>query len=96
MSDREIMNSKYGNKMKELLYFTSQWCGPCKRFRPLMEDLSTQIPIQFIDVDSNKSLAQQYGVRNIPTTILVRGGKEISRFEGTKPISIILENYHNG
>ena len=96
MSDREIMNAKYGHMKKELLFFTASWCQPCKRFKPLMENLNQQVPVQFIDVDSNKSLAQQYEIKSVPTTILVKGGVEISRFVGAKPISLILESYHNG
>ena len=33
MSDREIMNAKYGGNMKELIYFTAAWCGPCKNLQ---------------------------------------------------------------
>ena len=82
--------------MKQLLYFTATWCGPCKKFRPVMESLSSQINIQFIDIDSNSSMAQNYGVRNIPTTILVKDGVEVSRFTGSKPAQQILESYNNG
>jgi|TARA_R110001583_G_scaffold144956_1_gene296936 thioredoxin-like negative regulator of GroEL len=82
--------------MKQLLYFTAAWCGPCKKFRPLMENLSSQINVQFIDIDSNPGIAQNYGVRNIPTTILVKDGVEVSRFTGSKPAQQILESYYNG
>ena len=82
--------------MKQLLYFTATWCGPCKKFRPVMENLSAQIPIQFIDIDSNSSMAQKYGVSYIPTTILVKDGVEVSRFTGSKPAQQILESYNNG
>ena len=96
MSDREIMNAKYGNSMKQLLYFTATWCGPCKKFRPLMENLSTQINVQFVDIDSNPTMARKYGVRNIPTTILVKDGIEVERFTGARLPQQILESYYNG
>ena len=82
--------------MKQLLYFTAAWCGPCKKFRPLMENLSSQINVAIIDIDSNPGMAQNYGVRNIPTTILVKDGVEVSRFTGSKPAQQILESYYNG
>ena len=82
--------------MKQLLYFTAAWCGPCKKFRPLMENLSTKINVRFIDIDSNPGIDQNYGVRNIPTTILVKDGVEVSRFTGSKPAQQILESYQNG
>lgn len=82
--------------MKQLLYFTAAWCGPCKKFRPLMENLSSQINVAIIDIDSHPEMAQTYRVRNIPTTILVKNGVEVSRFTGSKPTQQILESYHNG
>ena len=82
--------------MKQLLYFTAAWCGPCKKFRPLMENLSSQINVQFIDIDSNPGVAQTYGVRNIPTTILVKDGVELERFTGARSSQQILESYQNG
>ena len=96
MSDREIMNAKYGNKMKELIYFTAAWCGPCKKFRPLMENLSTKINVRFVDIDANPEMARVFGVRNIPTTVLVKDGIELERFTGSKPAQQILESYQNG
>ena len=82
--------------MKQLLYFTAAWCGPCKKFRPLMENLSTKINVRFIDIDSNPGVAQTYGVRNIPTTILVKDGVELEQFTGARSSQQILESYQNG
>ena len=96
MSDREIMNAKYGGNMKELIYFTAAWCGPCKKFRPLMENLSTKINVRFVDIDANPEMARSFGVRNIPTTVLIKDGVELERFTGARPPQQILESYQNG
>ncbi len=55
--------------MKEILYFSATWCGPCKNFKPIMESVSASIPVQFVDVDQNPTLAAQYNIRSIPTLI---------------------------
>jgi thioredoxin 1 len=61
--------------MKKILYFSAAWCGPCKMLGPIMESLSGQINYEKIDVDNNQDLSIQYGVRNVPTLVLVENKK---------------------
>jgi len=57
--------------MKTAKYFSAKWCGPCKVFKPVMEELSQEgYFIQFIDGDEEMKLANQYGIRSIPTTVI--------------------------
>jgi len=70
--------------MKQVLYFSAPWCGPCRAFKPVMESLQSELPIQFIDVDSSSQTAAQYNVRSVPTTIVVQDGREIGRAVGAK------------
>ena len=67
------------------LYFFGTWCNPCKRLGPIMEQVSQQIPVQKVDVDSQFELASQYGVRNVPTVVLLQNGEEVKRFVGVQP-----------
>jgi thioredoxin 1 len=68
--------------MKKILYFTATWCGPCKAIKPRMEMLSQTLPIQFIDVDTNKTTCEQYGVRNVPCVIIIDGSTVMGRIVG--------------
>ena len=69
--------------MKTAKYFTATWCGPCKAFKPVMNEVAGEgYSIQFIDVDENQSLASQYGVRSVPTTVIEENGVEVDRFVG--------------
>jgi len=80
--------------MKQILYFSSTWCQPCKAFRPLMESMQNEIPVTFIDVDSSPQTAQQYNIKSVPTTIVVQNGVEIGRVVGAKPKEEIRALYN--
>ena len=69
------------------LYFSAAWCGPCKTLSPIMNKVSAQISVEKIDVDLDYETAQKYGVRNIPTVVLVDGVTEVKRFIGVQPVS---------
>jgi thioredoxin 1 len=82
--------------MKTILYFTASWCGPCKALAPRMEKLSNQINYRKIDIDSNQDLSMKYGIRSVPSLVLVDGnGTELSRMVGVQPDETIL-NFYNG
>jgi thioredoxin 1 len=73
--------------MKHILYFTADWCNPCKKTRPIVEELNReQIMAKFfiIDVDIELEMAQDFEVRSIPTFVLIKDNKEIHRVTGAK------------
>jgi len=81
--------------MKKILYFSAAWCGPCKMLGPIMESLAGEINYEKIDVDNNQDLSIQYGVRNIPTLVLVENGETVGRLTGLQQKEAIL-NFYNG
>ena len=81
--------------MKKILYFTGSWCQPCQILGPIMESLSGQINYEKIDVDNNQDLSIKYGVRNIPTLVLVENGAIIRKLTGLQQKDQIL-NFYNG
>jgi thioredoxin 1 len=81
--------------MKKILYFSAAWCGPCKMLGPIMESVSDQVNYQKIDVDNNQELSIKYGVRNIPTLVLVDGsGNELNRSTGVMQKQQIIDFYN--
>ncbi len=73
--------------MKQVYYFTADWCGPCKKVRPIVEELNrdqSDVKFQIIDVDSAGELARKFEVKSIPTFILIEDGQEVNRFTGAK------------
>jgi thioredoxin len=77
--------------MKQILYFSATWCGPCKNFKPIMESISNSIPVQFIDVDQNPTLSAQYSIRSIPTLVFLKDGQEINKKPGVLSESQVKE-----
>ena len=66
--------------MKTIYYFTADWCQPCKRTRPIVEELNreqTEAGFQIIDVDDNPELVKSFSIQSVPTFILIDNGKEI-------------------
>ena len=64
--------------------FYATWCGPCKMFAPVFEEVANEVDMKFvkIDVDNYSDIAREYGVMSIPTVILFRNGKEVKRNVG--------------
>ena len=81
--------------MKKILYFSSSWCQPCKTLGPIMDSLQGQINFRKIDVDNDTELSVKYGVRNIPTLILLKDGEPVNRITGLQAKQQIL-NFYNG
>jgi thioredoxin 1 len=81
--------------MKKFLYFSAEWCGPCKMLGPVMEELNSEgYEVQKIDVDSNPELSQQFGIRNIPTVVLTIDNVDSGRKVGSNPKQSYIEMYN--
>ena len=77
--------------MKQLFYFSADWCEPCQKLGPIMDQVSQKITVQKINIDYEANITSKYGVRNVPTVILVEKGQELRRFVGPKSLQQILE-----
>jgi thioredoxin 1 len=81
--------------MKQVLYFSAEWCGPCKMIKPMMQQLQSQMSITFIDADASTETCAKWGVRSIPTVIVVKGGMEAGRIVGTNITKDAVLNMYN-
>jgi thioredoxin 1 len=73
--------------MKMILYFTADWCNPCKQTKPIVEELNRkQIMAKFfiIDVDSEIEMAKDFEIRSVPTFVVMKDNLEIHRTTGAK------------
>jgi thioredoxin 2 len=65
------------------------WCGPCRMVAPVIDELAAEMSgrVRFakLNVDENPATASRFGVRSIPTLLVIRGGREIDRIVGALP-----------
>jgi len=66
--------------MKQIYYFSADWCQPCQTLGPIMEQIGKQYQILKFNVDYEVDVIAKYGVMNVPTVILVENGEEVRRF----------------
>ena len=83
--------------MKELYYYTANWCNPCQTLGPIMDEIARQIPVRKQNIDYiDPAVLEAANVRNVPTVILVEDGQEIKRFTGVKSNSQIINWLNEG
>ncbi len=75
----------------EVLRFTASWCQPCKALAMQLAELQLNDSVTVIDIDEQSELAMQYGVRSVPTMIMLRHGKEVKRLVGIKAKDILID-----
>ena len=72
-----------------LVDFWADWCQPCKRIAPILEELADEqaerLKIAKLDVDQYPDTAQRYGVMSIPTLLLFKNGQPVERLVGYMP-----------
>ena len=70
--------------MKQLIFFSANWCSACQAMKPTVEQISKQmgIPLNKIDTDYDVSNRDKYRVEKIPTLILLENGKDLKRIVG--------------
>ena len=83
--------------------FTARWCGPCKTMEPVLAALATEyqgrVRLAAIDVNDEPILAERYGVRSMPTLVILRDGREVGRIVGSRPrqfVAGVLERALSG
>lgn len=75
--------------------FWAEWCGPCKIIAPLIEELATDYKgkalVGKLDVDNNPNVAMQFGIRSIPTVLILKNGAIVDKQVGTSTKAALAE-----
>jgi len=74
-------------------YFTADWCGPCKKVRPIVEEINKDSAVKFkvVDVDSEMDLVKAFEIKSVPTFIIIKDGEIISRASGSQTREALVE-----
>ena len=70
--------------MKKIIRFTAAWCNPCKSLAKNLEEVNSSIPIEVIDIDIHSDIAVEYGIRSVPTLVMMEENVVLKRLTGTK------------
>jgi thioredoxin 1 len=79
-----------------LVDFWADWCMPCKMMAPILNDVAEtagkKVSVYKLNVDEQQQIAAKFGIRNIPTMILFKDGKEVERMIGVKQKDYIMSS----
>jgi putative thioredoxin len=78
-----------------LVDFWAEWCEPCKTIMPMLEALANEYDGQFVlakvNADEQQNIAQQFGVKSLPTVMLIKDGQPVDGFVGAQPENQVRE-----
>lgn len=94
-SDSNFEAEALKSELPVIVDFWAAWCGPCRMIAPIIEELAGEydgkVKIGKLDVDENQQTAIKYGVRSIPTVLVLKGGEVVDTIIGAVPKSVFVE-----
>ena len=89
ISDADFESIVVNSDIPVLLDFWAPWCGPCKMIAPVLDELAPEfagkVKIVKMNVDDNQTTPAQFGVRSIPTLLLIKNGQVVATQVGALP-----------
>ena len=94
-TDDNFENEAINSELPVLIDFWAAWCGPCRMIAPIIEELADEfngkLKVGKLDVDVNQQTAIKYGVRSIPTVLLLKDGKVKDTIISAVPKAVFLD-----
>ncbi len=86
ITDSNFQKEVLDRKGVTVIDFWAEWCGPCRMIAPIIEKLSEEYDgkalVGKLDVDNNPEVSTRFGIRSIPTVLILKDGKEVKRHVG--------------
>ena len=94
VTDQTFAEQVERSQIPVLLDLWAEWCGPCHMLAPTVDQLSAELAgkmkVAKLNIDENPAIANRFGVRSIPTLLVLKDGREVDRLVGVQPKQEIL------
>ena len=94
-TDANFENDVTNSDIPVVVDFWATWGGPCKAIAPIIEEIAEdykgKVKVGKVDVDQNQNSAMKFGVRSIPTLLILKNGEVVNQIVGSDPKSEISE-----